>query len=139
VSSKFAVLDTVAYSHIERNNPKLIMLLSSYERLILPLNVLAELQSGFRLGTKEKENLHTLNIFIAKPQVGIVLPDEATLEPYILLHTHAKTRHYTLSHNDLWIAALAEQFQYDLVTFDKDFAVFTNLFKDRLHILDTQN
>ncbi|HTE22352.1 MAG TPA: PIN domain-containing protein [Candidatus Limnocylindria bacterium] len=138
MSSKSAVLDTSAYSHIERGNSELLRLLKSYDRLLMPLNTLAELKSGFRLGTKEGKNLSTLKQFLDRPEVGIVQADERTLGHYVILDVIARQKHRILSHNDLWIAACAEQSSYDLVTFDKDFIVFSAIFGRRLAILDTR-
>ena len=136
---KSAILDTSAYSHIERGNPELLALLKSYNRLLLPLNTLAELKSGFRLGSKERQNLYTLRQFLARPEVGSVQADEGTLDYYVMLDVTARKKHRILSHNDLWIAACAEQSAYDLVTFDKDFAVFGTIFGKRLKILNTSS
>ena len=132
-----AILDTSAYSHIGRSNPRLVSLIKDYERLVLPLNVVAELRSGYRLGSMEQENIHVLDLFLSQTQVGLAIADEITLEHYVTLYEIARRHGKTLSHNDLWIAALAQQLGYDLVTFDKDFAVFGELFGERLHILPT--
>jgi predicted nucleic acid-binding protein len=122
-----------------KNNPAAIAAIAGTQQILLPLPVVAELRFGFLGGSKTKENEMKLERFLAQPHVDILTINLQTTEYFARLQFYAKKKARALSHNDLWIAALAEQFQYDLVTFDRDFVVFIGLLKGRLHILGTQN
>jgi len=58
-----------------------------------------------------------------------------TTEQFAKLFVYAERRGRALSHNDLWIAALAQETDETLVTLDKDFTVFAPLMEDRLVLL----
>ncbi len=115
-------LDTSAYSNLNRGGRRVADLVLNSEQILLPSFVEAELRFGFAFGSKELENNKLLDRFIASSKVRLVLPDKATTLVFTELAKLARQSGVQLSSHDLWIAALAKQFNASLVTYDKDFA-----------------
>jgi predicted nucleic acid-binding protein len=105
--------------------------------LNIPLMVIGELRYGFLGGSKQSDNETKLSRFLAQPHIQILLPGSATTGHYAELCQYAARRGRALSHNDLWIAALAQEHGHSIATLDKDFAVFEPLMGTRLHIFAT--
>jgi tRNA(fMet)-specific endonuclease VapC len=129
------ILDTNAYSALARAEPAITEMLSSVYDLRLPLPVVAELRYGFAKGSQQQRNEQMLQRFLAQPQVSVVLPTLKTTKLYAELQLLCQQKGKALSHNDIWIAALAHETKDMLVTFDQDFSVFADTFGDKLHIL----
>jgi len=79
-------LDTNAYTDLARGQPQLASLVSGAEAVYLPFIVLAELRAGFAVGTKCAENERVLTLFLGKPNVLVLYPDEATILNYTILY-----------------------------------------------------
>ncbi len=67
------VLDTSAYSHFRAGHPRVLDFVAAAEIVFLPTIVLGELESGFQLGSRERENRTLLAEFLAEPFVSILL------------------------------------------------------------------
>lgn len=130
------ILDTNAYSALVRGERTITEVVSSAEELTLPLPVIAELRYGFMKGSQRERNSRMLERFIAQPQIHIIAPTIKTAEHYATLQLLCQQKGRALSHNDIWIAALARELEGTLVTFDKDFSVLVEVFGDKLIILD---
>ncbi len=130
------LLDTNAYSALARGVPTIVEIVSDAPELTLPLPVIAELRYGFFKGSRPERNEQVLQEFLAQPQISIVLPTLKTTEHYAELQLLCRRRGKALSHNDIWIAALARETDNTLVTFDKDFTVLAGALGDKLIILD---
>jgi predicted nucleic acid-binding protein len=115
------VLDTTAYSELLRGHDKVAELVTSAAEILMPQVVIAELQYGFNLGSKGLENEKLLSRFLASRKVHVLLPDNATTDYFVNIAVHARKKGVQLSSHDIWIAALAEQWDAVLVSFDKDF------------------
>jgi tRNA(fMet)-specific endonuclease VapC len=87
----------------------------------MPNVVIAELRYGFRLGTKQEENERLLTRFVANEKIRVILPDNATTDYFVNIAMFARKKGVQLSTHDIWIAALTEQWDATLVTFDNDF------------------
>lgn len=129
------ILDTSAYSALRLNEPSIVRLLSSNTELQLPLPVIAELKFGFLNGSQTEKNEKILANLLVQSHTSILLPTMETARIYAELAVYARRTGRALSPNDLWIAALAKEYESQLVTYDKDFAVFAELFGDGLQIL----
>ena len=129
------ILDTNAYSALVVNAPQLVDLLAHDTRIALPLPVIAELRSGFLGGNRPVENADTLSNFLAQDSVDILVPSADTTHRYAQLQHYAKSRGRILSNNDIWIAALAQEDGDCLITYDRDFAIFQDIFDDKLLVL----
>jgi tRNA(fMet)-specific endonuclease VapC len=109
-----------------KGNEAVADILKSAETVFLPSFVIAELKYGFRLGTRQEDNEQLLSRFIANKKIRVVLPN-------IAIFAHKKG--VQLSTHDLWIAALTEQWDVTLVTFDNDFK-HLNYKHIKLHLED---
>ena len=84
--------------------------------LTLPLPVIAELRFGFTKGNKNEYNEQVLEKFLAQEQVSISMPTLKTTEYYADIQLFCLKRGRVLSHNDIWIAALAREADETLIT-----------------------
>lgn len=66
------VLDTSAYSHLRRGDVRVIEAAGEAEALYVPATVLGELEAGFRVGRRYRENARVLAEFLREPIVRIV-------------------------------------------------------------------
>ena len=115
------LFDTTAYSELLRGREEIATLLNEAESISLPNVVIAELQYGFQLGTKLSENNKLLSKFLANKKIHAILSDNATTEYFVNIAIIAREKGIQLSSHDIWIAALAEQWDFTLVSSDKDF------------------
>lgn len=129
-------LDTNAYTALALGKQQIIGLLDGVLELKLPLPVIAELRYGFIKGSRTEYNEQILQKFLAQPHTSVVIPTLETTTYYAELQLLCKRRGKALSHNDIWIAALAREGNDILVTFDKDFTVLKEVFANKLIILD---
>lgn len=129
------ILDTNAYSALVVDAPQLIELLAHETRIALPLSVIAELRSGFLGGNRLVENTDALSHFLAQDSTDVLVPTPETTHLYAELQHYAKSRGRILSNNDIWIAALAREDGDRLVTYDRDFVIFHDIFGDKLVVL----
>lgn len=117
------LFDTTAYSELLRGREGIAILLNEAEGVLLPNIVIAELQYGFRLGTKRSENEKLLSRFLATKKIHALLPDNATTDYFVNIAILARKKGIQLSSHDVWIAALTEQWDATLVTSDRDFVL----------------
>ncbi len=130
------LLDTNAYTALLLNKSAVVALTESSKTIVLSIPVIAELRYGFRLGTREVENERKLQAILSQPQTQVLTLDLHTTEHYAYLAEFCKRSGRSLVNNDLWIAALARQHDLQLVTYDRDFQVFSELLGEKLSILD---
>ncbi|MGV3622627.1 MAG: type II toxin-antitoxin system VapC family toxin [Archangium sp.] len=114
-------LDTNAYRLFMNNDPASVELVSSADRVCLPVPVVAELRFGFLNGTKSRENLRVLEAFLDDADVEVLACDEETARRYAELRLQLKRQGTPIPMNDIWIAALALQHGATLFTRDSDF------------------
>ncbi len=129
------LLDTNAYSALARGFQSIVDIVSNAPELTLPLPVIAELRYGFAKGAQTEHTEQILQKFLAQPQISISVPTLKTTELYAKLGLYCSQSGRVLSHNDIWIAALTQETEQTLVTFDKDFVVLADILGDRLLIL----
>jgi len=130
------LLDTNAYTALALGRQQIVELLEGVLELKLPLPVIAELRYGFIKGSQAEHNEQVLQRFLAQPHTSIVTPTLETTTYYAELQLLCNQRGKALSHNDIWIAALAREGSDILVTFDKDFTVLNDVFADKLMVLE---
>jgi predicted nucleic acid-binding protein len=66
------VLDTSAYSHFRAADERVLDLIAAADIVFLPTIVLGELEAGFVLGRRERENRTLLAEFLAEPFVSVL-------------------------------------------------------------------
>ena len=118
---KKILIDTNIYSEFKRNNTEIIEILRSVEYIAISTTILGEIYSGFKLGSKEKQNCHELDLFLDSPRVNFLSLDETTAEIYAAVFKQLKSKGKPIPTNDIWIAATAIQHGLSLLTLDKHF------------------
>lgn len=129
-------LDTNAYSALANGQKGIVCLIQRESGLVLALPVIAELRYGFLKGSRQNKNEEMLHRFLSQPQVEIALPTLDTAKLYADFQLHCIKKGRVLSHNDLWIAAIAKQNDGTLVTYDRDFEALNSIFSEKLIILN---
>lgn len=116
------VLDTSAYSHMRRGDERLIEAVGDAEAVYVPATVLGELEAGFRIGRRYRQNARALSAFLREVTVH-VLPTTADIaRRYGEVFAQLRGAGTPIPVNDIWIAAAALACGAHLVTFDADFA-----------------
>jgi predicted nucleic acid-binding protein len=128
--------DTSAYSHLIRSNNEMAALLGAASLVVMPQPTIAELKSGFAFGSRQEENEANLTRFLSSHKILLAYPDEVTTEYYVALYAHVRRHGRQLAHNDLWIAALAAQYNAELKSFDHDFDALLDYTGFRVHVFD---
>lgn len=115
------VLDTSAYSWMRSGHEGVLDLVAAAEIVILPVTVLGELEAGFELGGRQRENRTTLAEFLAEPFVSVraVTPD--TARRYGQIFAQLRRAGTPVPVNDIWIAASTLDCGGHLLTFDGHF------------------
>ncbi len=115
------LLDTSAYSSLERGNVAVLEVLREAEIVGLPAVVLGELYSGFRNGSRWTENHAQLIRFLSKPPVRILAVTEETALRYAEIDVYLRKSGRPIPRNDVWIAASAMEHGMQLLTLDGHF------------------
>ena len=87
----------------------------------LSLVTVAELKSGFAMGSQRVANEERLDQFIHTQGVGVLLPDFETAQYYADLNKALRRLGKPIPTNDIWIAAQALQHNLTLDTLDQHF------------------
>ena len=114
-------LDTNRLTDLFRNDTELAERLEFCDEVWLPLTVLGEIKAGFYGGSESGRNEVLLRRFLGKPTVGVLLPGRETAEHYARLFVQLKRAGTPVPDNDLWIAALALEYDLVLITRDRHF------------------
>jgi tRNA(fMet)-specific endonuclease VapC len=130
------LIDTNVYSALENGRLSAVEVVRTESNICLPIVVVGELKFGFLKGNRTEINNQRLNVFLAQSYIEVMNPTLKSAEIYGELSLFAQKKGKALSNNDLWIAALAQEHNYRLATYDKDFEVFSELFGGKLLILD---
>lgn len=131
------IIDTNVYSALDNGLQSAVDILRGQKSILLPIFVVAELRYGFANGLNKTENETRLDRFLSQNGVEVSLPTLKTAEHYASLAMYCKQAGRALSQNDLWIAAIAQENGMRLVTYDKDFKVFQDIFGGKLVILES--
>lgn len=115
------MLDTNAFTHFLAGDELVLEYMLNSEIIYLPVVVLAELLTGFKGGSKVRENRQMLQKFLGKPGVQLLQVGEETAEICADIKTHLKKSRTSIPLNDIWIAATAIETGSVLVTYDRHF------------------
>ena len=115
------LLDTNSYAAFKRGNPEVLEVLQSACQIGLCSVVLGELRAGFALGNRESRNLEELDEFLQVPRVVLLTVDEVTAKYYAKVYKQLRTQGQPIPTNDLWIAAIALQHSFALLSYDRHF------------------
>jgi tRNA(fMet)-specific endonuclease VapC len=114
-------LDTNRYSDLGAGVPEVVRTLEEADEVYLPFVVLAELRAGFALGSRGLANERALQLFLAKPGVGVLLAADATTRVYAQLYRQLRQQGTPIPAHDLWIAALVVEHGLTLYSRDRHF------------------
>ena len=113
------LLDTNIVIYYLNNNPKTVAALDDQERLYLPSIVLGELLYGAYHSSKRNQNLAIVREFFT--MVFILPVAKATTDFYGQIKSKLATEGNLIPDNDIWIAAIAQQYELKLATNDSHF------------------
>ena len=115
------LLDTSAYSALQRGNGPVLDVLRRSETVAVPSIVMGELYSGFRAGNRRAQNTAQLAQFLSKPSVRILHVTEETALRYAEVDVYLRKRGRPIPRNDVWIAAVALEHGMQVLTMDEHF------------------
>ncbi len=115
------IIDTSAYSSFFKGDQRLKNYFQPDSIIYIPIVVIGELRAGFSAGTKPDYNERYLQQFLDKPQVRILNLSYKTTTIYGLIYARLRKAGKPIGSNDMWIAALALEHDYLLITLDSDF------------------
>ena len=81
-------------------------------------SAIAELRAGFSLGKRQAENEKALREFLLRDGVTPLFPDDQTTHHYAAVYRQLTRQGTPIPTNDMWIAALA--LQYNLALHSRD-------------------
>jgi predicted nucleic acid-binding protein len=114
-------IDTVAYTHFKRGEPRITGILDSAGWVGVPVTVLGELFAGFEGGKQRSKNLAELEEFLNEPVIEVLAVDRRTAEIFGAMVAELRLRGKPLPTNDIWIAAAAARAGAVLITWDAHF------------------
>jgi len=117
-------IDTVAYSHFKRGEPRVVSLLDRAEWIGVPAIVLGELFAGFEQGRHRLKNIGELEELLSAPVVQVVPVDRQTAEIFGKMVADLRRRGRPIPVNDIWIAATCLRTGATLITWDAHFHHF---------------
>ena len=115
------VLDTSAYSRLRRGDERVLDLVAVAEIVVVPVTALGELEAGFELGGRQRENRAALADFLAEPFVRVHATSAETARRYGELFARLWRAGTPVPINDVWIAAACLDCGGHLLTFDRHF------------------
>lgn len=124
------LLDTSAYSALQRGDPRILAVMRMSQSVAIPVVVLGELHSGFRLGNRRSENEDLLSRFMSKASVRVVNVTEDTALHYAEIDVFLRKKGRPIPRNDVWIAALALEHGMRLLTLDVHFEEIPMLLRE---------
>ena len=124
------LLDTSAYSALQRGDARILAVLRRSQAVAIPVVVLGELHSGFRLGNRCPENEELLARFLSKPSVRVLNVTEGTALRYAEIDVFLRKKGRPIPRNDVWIAALALEHGMHLLTLDVHFEEIPMLLRE---------
>lgn len=116
---KTIALDTNIAIAFLNGEKKIIAKISEYTRIYLPVTVIGELLFGAKNSTRSKENLkRLLSLISACDELGV---NSIVAEEYSNIRLALKKKGNPIPENDIWIAAICQVNDIELMTRDQHF------------------
>lgn len=115
------LLDTSAYSYMIRGDAEIQKAIQKASLVVMSPITIGELLVGFVRGNKADKNREFLDDYLAEPRVFLVDIDADTSERYALIMNTLRQQGTPVPINDVWLAALAWQHGYKILTRDAHF------------------
>lgn len=119
------LLDTNAIIHLQRGTGALIQILSTASDVFIPAIAVGELYYGAYKSQRVEENRRNVGVFIAQRVVLNV--DANTADVYGQIKQLLRAKGRPIPENDIWIAALALQYDLTLISQDAHLAEVDSL------------
>jgi tRNA(fMet)-specific endonuclease VapC len=119
------LLDTNAVIALQKANLALLLLLENSDDVFVPATVIGELYYGAYNSLRIAENIRVIDDFVSSNK--IIDCNFATGKIYGEIRHSLKIKGEPIPENDLWIAAIALQYDHTLVTQDAHFAYVDGL------------
>lgn len=114
-------LDTSAYSHFKRGDPRVAELLDGADWVGVPAVVPGELRTAFALGMRTEANARELAESLRHPLVHVLDVDSDVASIYADIIVALKRAGTPPPTNDVWIAATAARYAAAVVSYDEHF------------------
>ena len=114
------LLDTNIISALLKGDSEIANKIDGAVKVFIPVTVVGELYYGARYSTNIQKNL--LNIHRLIEAYEVLKADEDTAEIYGLIKSVLRKKGKPIPENDIWIAAIARQYNLTLITRDKHFS-----------------
>ncbi len=124
---KSVLVDTNAYTAFKKNESEAVDIFKTASKLYVSSIVLGELQAGFAVGNKQIKNQQELATFLQLEKVNLLIVDEMTACYYGQVYKQLREKGNPIPTNDMWIAAIALQYDLPLFSYDKHFSVIEGL------------
>jgi tRNA(fMet)-specific endonuclease VapC len=124
---KKVLIDTNIYSLAMKGDVTVVNVLRKIDQIGFSAISAGELFSGFKGGNREEKNREELNVFLDSPRVVVHTIDVATADFYASILNNLKLSGTPIPTNDIWIAAVAFQHGYKLLTKDRHFDLIPGL------------
>lgn len=127
------LLDTGVASLVALDDGSVLRKLAHSRFVYVPHIVIGELTFGAYLYAHRHNSTKFLDIYEAlytRFRNSIVVPDEDTARIYGAIYAELTATGRIMQQNDVWIAALARQYDLTLATLDSDFARISGLAVD---------
>ena len=115
------LLDTSAYVAFKLNRSEVVDTIVNAVSILFSPIVLGELMFGFRNGTRFRENMSDLELFLQHESIELVLIGKITSDRYSRIASDLKNRGAPIPTNDIWIAAQTMEHGAELITLDAHF------------------
>ena len=121
------LIDTNAYTAFKNNSSEAVSIFEQATTLYLNSIVLGELQSGFSVGTRQVKNQQELELFLQLDKIEVLDINQVTASYYAQVYKLLRQKGQPIPTNDIWIAAIALQYDLSVFTYDKHFSAVDNL------------
>ncbi len=121
------LIDTNAYTAFKNNLSEAVSIFEQVAALYLNSIVLGELQSGFAVGTRQVKNQQELELFLQLDKVEVLDVNQITASYYAQVYKLLRQKGQPIPTNDIWVAAIALQYDLSVFTYDKHFSAIDNL------------
>jgi len=121
------LLDTNAFTALFRGDVVVWKAISTADNVFASVVAIGELESGFRGGSRDAENLEILERFLSKPTVETLAVTRETSECFGRIKNTLRKKGTPIPINDIWLAAQCVENGAVLVTYDRHFSAIDGL------------
>jgi len=114
-------IDTNIYAAFKNNAADVVEAFTECDAIGVDIAVIAELFTGFSLGSQEAKNRRELETFLNTHRVEVLQHDLETAEYYALIVKNLKIKGRPIPSNDIWIATNAMKHGMAIYAFDRHF------------------